>query len=582
MPALPQFDYLFAIGTIFAFLDAWNIGANDVANSFATSVASRSLTLKQAMCIASVMEFAGAMLVGSRVTDTIRTKVISIELFESDPSVLMLAMVCAIIGSATYLTIATKFTMPVSTTHSIMGGVIGVGIAAAGPQGVNWSFKGVSQVFAAWGIAPGISGVFGAIIFLITKYGVMRRKNPVKKAFVMVPLYFFLTAFLLALLIVWKGGSAKIKLSDYESVGVAFGVGGAVAIIVAIFFIPFLHRKIIKDDWELKGWEIVKGPLLLKRPEPRERPEGVTTGRIPDFYEGHLTAEQLEAKRANQIVASQNNVEDLEKGGAHVSQPKMDRSDSNITPIPEPATGVNERPHRQLSKPKKFPPAGAWYTPPVAWFWIKYFALRGVEQDVVDQQKHKDFLSGDIEKVHATGEHYDNRAEYTYSFLQIMTASTTSFAHGANDVSNAIGPYTTIYFIWSTAKISSKVPVPLWILAFGGAGIVVGLWTYGYNIMRALGNKITLHSPARGFSMELGAAVTIIMATKLALPVSTTQCITGATVGVGLCNGTWRTINWRMVAWIYMGWFITLPCAGLMSGCLMGIILNAPRWGNGI
>ena len=167
------------------------VGANDVANSFATSVASRSLSLKQAMCIASVMEFAGAMLVGSRVTDTIRTKVISTSLYEDDPSVLMLGMMCAIVGSATYLTIATRFTMPVSTTHSIMGGVIGVGIAASGPKGINWSFKGVSSVFAAWGIAPGIAGGFAAIIFLITKYGVMRRKNPVFKAFVMVPIYFF-------------------------------------------------------------------------------------------------------------------------------------------------------------------------------------------------------------------------------------------------------------------------------------------------------------------------------------------------------------------------------------------------------
>jgi phosphate/sulfate permease len=118
--------------------------------------------------------------------------------------------------------------------------------------------------------------------------------------------------------------------------------------------------------------------------------------------------------------------------------------------------------------------------------------------------------------------------------------------------------------------------------------------------MRNLGNKITLHSPSRGFSMELGSAFTIIMATRLcrsislreflhltvhspvdtcsALPVSTTQCITGATVGVGLCNGDWRTINWRMVAWIYMGWFITLPSAALISGSLMGFILNAPRW----
>ncbi|KAI8933288.1 hypothetical protein NX059_009915 [Plenodomus lindquistii] len=579
MPALPQYDYIFAIGTIFAFLDAWNIGANDVANSFATSVASRSLTLKQAMCIASVMEFAGAMLVGSRVTDTIRTKVISLSLFESDPSVLMLAMTCAIVGSATYLTIATRFTMPVSTTHSIMGGVIGVGIAAAGPEGVNWSFKGVSQVFAAWGIAPGISACFGAIIFLITKYGVMRRNNPVKMAFIMVPLYFFLTSFLLALLIVWKGGSAKIKLTDAQSVGVAFGVGGGVAIIIATFFIPFLHRRIIMDDWTLKGWEVIKGPLLLRRPDPPVRPEGVTIGRIPDFYAGHLTAEELEAKRAAESHEASASG-DIEKSAAHSVNPTGNSSDPDITPVTSVAPVA--APGRQLSKPKKQPPPGAWYTPAVAWYWIKYAALHGVEQDVVDQQKHKDFLSGDIEKVHATGEHYDNRAEYTYSFLQILTASTTSFAHGANDVSNAIGPYTTIYFVWSTAKISSKVPVPLWILAFGGAGIVVGLWTYGYNIMRALGNKITLHSPARGFSMELGAAVTIIMATKLALPVSTTQCITGATVGVGLCNGTWRTINWRMVAWIYMGWFVTLPAAGIISGCLMGIVLNAPRWGQGV
>jgi sodium-dependent phosphate transporter len=111
---------------------------------------------------------------------------------------------------------------------------------------------------------------------------------------------------------------------------------------------------------------------------------------------------------------------------------------------------------------------------------------------------------------------------------------------------------------------------------------VIGLWTYGYNIMRNLGNKLTLHSPSRGFSMELGSAITVVMATRLALPVSTTQCITGATVGVGLCSGTWRTVNWRMVAWIYFGWFITLPCTGIIAGGLMAIIINAPSWGNAL
>lgn len=109
----------------------------------------------------------------------------------------------------------------------------------------------------------------------------------------------------------------------------------------------------------------------------------------------------------------------------------------------------------------------------------------------------------------------------------------------------------------------------------------MGLWTYGYNVMRNLGNRLTLQSPSRGFSVSLGSVATVILATRLKLPVSTTQCITGATVGVGLCNGEWRAVNWRMVAWIYFGWFITLPVTGIISGCLMGIIINAPRWGMG-
>ncbi|KAF2177500.1 phosphate transporter [Zopfia rhizophila CBS 207.26] len=566
--ALHQYDYLLAIGTIFAFLDAWNIGANDVANSFATSVASRSLTMKQAMLIATVMEFVGSMAVGARVAETIRTKVISNKLFEEDPAVLMLAMVCAVIGSSVYLTIATRLSMPVSTTHSIMGGVIGAGIAAVGADGIQWGWKGVSQVFAAWAIAPGIAGCFGSIIFLITKYGVMRRNNPVKMAFYSVPFYFFLTSVLLTMLIVWKGGSTRIDLNDAETAGVTVGVGAGVALFVVVFFVPYLYRKLVVGDWQLKWWHIPQGPLLLRRGEVPPRPANFEG--IQDYYRGHLTKEELDAKRARE--GHSNDLEKHPTGGVA----EREGSSSDIAPAsPEIA------PQEQLYTPKNRKPEGPIYSPVVLFWWGKKIFFHGVEKDVVELQKKKDFLSGDLEAMHATGEHFDNNAEYVFSFLQVLTAATASFTHGANDVSNAIGPYATIFLIWQAGKTSSKVPVPNWILAFGGASIVIGLWSYGYNIMRALGNKITLHSPSRGFSMELGSAVTVIMATRLKLPISTTQCICGATVGVGLCNGTWRTINWRMVAWIYMGWIITLPCAGILSGCLMGIILNAPRWGMG-
>ena len=151
--ALHQFDYLFAIAMIFAFLDAWNIGANDVANSFSSSVSSRSLKYWQAMILAAIMEFLGAVLVGSRVSDTIRNKIVDIAVFKNEPAVLMLTMTTALIGSSTWLTIATSIGMPVSTTHSIVGAVIGASIAAKGAENIIWGWKGVAQIIASWFIA---------------------------------------------------------------------------------------------------------------------------------------------------------------------------------------------------------------------------------------------------------------------------------------------------------------------------------------------------------------------------------------------------------------------------------------------
>ena len=138
MAPLHQFDYLLAIGTIFAFLDAWNIGANDVANSWASSVSSRSISYVQAMVAASILEFAGAVGVGGRVADTIRTKVVKVGAFDQSPALLMLGMTCAVIASSLYLTMATRLGMPVSTTHSILGGVLGMGIGALGGGAVVW------------------------------------------------------------------------------------------------------------------------------------------------------------------------------------------------------------------------------------------------------------------------------------------------------------------------------------------------------------------------------------------------------------------------------------------------------------
>ncbi|KFY35019.1 hypothetical protein V494_06280 [Pseudogymnoascus sp. VKM F-4513 (FW-928)] len=549
---LHQFDYIFAIAMIFGFLDAFMIGANDVANSWATSVSSRSLTLRQAMCLATIMEFAGAIGVGGRVADTIRTKIVNISFFEKDPAVLMVGMTCALVGSSIYLSIATRLGMPVSSTHSIMGGVIGMGVATVGAKNVSWGWKGVAQVFAAWAIAPGIAGCFGAIIFTITKYGVLKRSNPVKAAFFMVPIYFGFTTAILTMLIVWKGATTIKNPSTALILGCIFGVGGGVALLTVIFLLPYLYRLLIKEDWQLKWYHIFFGPLLLRRGTVPAKPEGHEI--VTDYYQTFDYSNGSSTDGSAVPTADH----DIENDGS-----KTGSIQKNI-----------DVPTETSEKPKKNPLQIA-----------KRLLFRGVDMDVVGHQSKKSSaLVGDLKSVHDAATHYDNKAEHTYSFLQVLTACTASFAHGANDVANAVGPLATVYTIWNSSKYELKKSsdVPIWVLAYCGAALSIGLWFYGYNMMRQLGNRITLHSPSRGFSMELGSAVTVVMATRLALPISTTQCISGATVGVGLCAGTWRAINWRMIAWIYFGWIITLPCTGIIAGCLTGIVINAPQFGKAV
>lgn len=166
--------------------------------------------------------------------------------------------------------------MPVSTTHSIVGGIIGVGFATIGPTQVDWSWNGVSQVFAAWVIAPTIAGAFGAIIFLITKYGVLERKTPLRCGLWMIPAYFAVTAGVLTMSIVWKG-AASLNLDDWgagPTAGTIFGVSAGVVVLYCLFLLPYLYRRLVLEDWTLKSWEIVKGPFLWRRGQVPPMPSG--------------------------------------------------------------------------------------------------------------------------------------------------------------------------------------------------------------------------------------------------------------------------------------------------------------------
>ncbi|SCU98878.1 LAMI_0F16578g1_1 [Lachancea mirantina] len=570
--ALHQFDYIFGITMLFAFLDAFNIGANDVANSFASSISSRSLKYWQAMILAGLCEFLGAVLAGSRVAGTIKNNIVDPKVFVNDPAVLMITMSCALVGSACWLTVATAIGLPVSTTHAIVGGTIGAGIAAGGASSIVWGWKGVAQIIASWFVSPVLAGCIAAAIFLVSKVCVLEIKNierSIKNALLLVGFLVFGTFSVLTMLIVWKGSPNLHldKLSGTETAVSIILTGAVASAIYFIFFYPFYRRKLLHKDWTLKSYDILRGPVFYYKSIEDIPPMPINHELTIDYYEGRRFDKEKEKREAVEEVtfdyadySSKAASDEIKTKTKIVKQDEIEQESQLCT--------------RELWKSLLFKGPKRW--PRLMWLIISH----GWTQDVINAQvNEKDMLSGDLKDMYQRSRFYDNRLEYIYSVLQAITAATMSFAHGANDVANATGPLSTVYDIWRSNRVDTKTEVPVWVLCYGGGALVLGCWVYGYNIIKNLGNKLILQSPSRGFSIELAAAVTTVMATQLAIPTSTTQIAVGGVVAVGLCNKDAKSVNWRMVGWCYMGWFLTLPIAGLIAGILNGIILNAPRFG---
>lgn len=294
-------------------------------------------------------------------------------------------------------------------------------------------------------------------------------------------------------LIVWKGIAARVEPSDAVIIGSIFGSAGFVALIVCVFFIPYLIRKLVQDDWTLKPYHILLGPFLLKRGPVPQRPNGAANSRIKDYYRGHKTQEQINLERDQQQQGQEQQI-DSEKNIGLISASANEREQRGLSFFEyenDNSTDMGEhqpRPHQHEAEPENEDavkigprPEGPVFSPRVLWWLFLRAFFHGVNQDVVGSQQKDSVLASGMEEKHARAQHYDNKAEHVYSSLQVMTAATASFTHGANDVSNAVGPFATIYAIWSTTTIPDKAPVEYWILAFGGGAIVLGLWTYGYD-----------------------------------------------------------------------------------------------------
>jgi len=511
--ALPEYLWMCIVGGFFGFVYAFGIGANDVANAFASTVASGSLTLKQAVIVASIFEFCGAYFLGATVTNTIRSKIFSTKLYAKEPEVVMLGMMTSLVVASVMLLLATSWGLPVSTTHTIVGCIMGFSICAKGFDSINWDIA--KQIFVSWAVSPLVSGGLAFLFFLFVKFAIMKSDHAFDRAVLLFPVVLTVGIGIDLFFILFKGISNKKKLELKVALPISFGVGAFFGLI----------------------WLLVLGPFVKRRIHAKMSQEEV---------EANVSAVDVEDGEAKVI-------DDPTKEGEEVDQIDVDGEveTSKATAPTEAEVDGNVIARKSLSQRL----ADATYG-----------------QDLRAQSYHENKRS---EQLWDNAENYDLHAEELFTYVQVFTACLNSFAHGANDVANAIAPISAIVYIYQTGELNSKSPVQKWILAYGGLGIVVGLLLYGYIIMKTLGYKMTPLSPSRGSCAELAASLFVVTASFLGIPVSSTQSIVGAVAGVGLVGGL-KNLQWLVLLRICMGWAGIFFTSVLLSAGLFSFVAFSP------
>lgn len=453
-----------SLALLLGFYMAWNIGANDVANAMGTSVGSKALTLGKAVVLAAILEFSGAFLVGSSVSETIQKGIIAPEVFQAEPQIFVLGMLSSLLATGILLQIASYFAMPVSTTHAIVGAVIGFGAVVGGLGAVHWGEVG--WIALSWILSPLLSGIISYLIFNVIQRKILFALNPIEATQKLAPIFVFLCFTVVSLSFLYQG----LAQLDFD-----FSFGLAVSISVGIGL----------------SAAAISSQLVRRIPE--------SAFQLADGFHPY------------QAVS-------LEKALHHLQRVHLtNRNDAYGEQISHVLAEV-----RQLS-------------------------------DVVKKST----------PFNCSATQYCG-VEKIFVYLQILSACLVAFAHGANDVANAIGPVAAILGVLKTNTVGSQSIIPSWLLALGGAGIVIGLATWGWRVIETIGKKITELTPTRGFSAEFGAAATILLASKLGLPISTTHALVGAVFGVGMARGL-KALNLQMLKDIVLSWIVTIPLCALFS-----------------
>jgi PiT family inorganic phosphate transporter len=390
------------------FIMAWAVGANDVANAMASTVGSKTLTVRNAVIIAAVFEAIGAVLASGQVTNMIRYGIVDVQMFVHNPHDFVLGMLASLMSAATWLIVATHKGWPVSTTHSIIGAVLGFGLVSVGFEHILW--QSVGSILLSWVVTPLVAIVVAFLIFSWISHTVLSSEKPIKQANWVIPLCMMSLVFIFAGVTIFQG---------IETLGVHLFWYQKSLIVCVIAVLAFFSSRLI------------------------------TT------------------KRFSQM-------------------------------------GLNSTKE---------------------------------ELDAVEKK---------------------------FGILSIMTAASMAYAHGSNDVANAIGPVAAVVQVITSGALSESTTVPYWVVLLGACGIVLGLVMYGYKIMETVGVGITQLTPSRGFSAQFSTSAIIVVASGLGYPVSTTQTMVGAILGVGLARGM-SALNLGIVKNILVSWVVTLPMGAVLA-----------------
>jgi len=612
-----QFKGLITWAFFWAFVDAYSIGANDLANAFANAVASGTLTHKGACLVACIFEVTGAVALGANVSDTLRGKLVEVKYFLKDPYVLALGMSLCNVGAGCFIIFATMLGLPVSTTHAIVGAVLGVGLTSFGPEGCIWTsgndtLGGFVAIVASWFISPALSGSFSAIFYLAVKYVILTVPDDlqaVKRGILLLPLYMFFVFGVIWGFMLIKGIPALNNI-DVNTVLIPSVIGIAIfhALVGLICVGPWLTRTIIER--ENIPWYCIFFTLCLPRGKfgyftgDYNHPVPWTGDQPPTFEDVMKSMSGSDnIKRIDGVAVGPNEPQVLQPqivtmgSGMTAGSPQTMGTPMGM-PFQQPMGMYQQQP--MMGFPMQQQPMmgqplvyGGYPMGGVPVMGSAFGGFEAVveknENDGIKDKFGKFMFSGmydqELGKVreedaamHAAAFQRSTLVEDMFMFMQLSTCCFFSLSHGSNDVANAVGPFSTVWCVYETGLVpGSKIPTPIWILVYGGLAIDIGCLTMGHQIMKALGNRLTLQSPSRGFVIELGAMFTVMIASKLGIPVSTTHCITGSTFCVGLCNGRMDAVNWKMFGVIYGGWIFTCPSAGLFTGLMYWAVASAPH-----